>query len=153
VTDPRQPSLSYRKIVGRNISAARGRLRLSQLALGERMRALGFSAWQQQTVAASETARRRVTAEEILGLALALDATIAALMTAANYDGYVELPDGKKLGAISVERQAGRGVNDHAVQWSDDGRLLVGALAPMPGLDPFDLPGAPTFTEVPPDGE
>jgi hypothetical protein len=127
-----QPSLSYRKILGRNISAARGRAgRLRQTALAERMQALGFDKWQQQTVAAAETASRRVTADEILGLALALETTIAALMSAAGFDGYVELPDGRRLGAASVEGLAGRGTNDHMVQWPDGGNAAwVGALHP-----------------------
>lgn len=78
------------------------------LALAERMRELGFSVRTQQTVAAAEKASRRVTADEILGLALCLETTIAALMTAAGFDGLMELPNGKPIGAISVERLSAR---------------------------------------------
>src|SRR5262249_43156081 len=110
----------YGLILGRNISAARGRLQLSQRATSARMRARGFG-WQQQTLAAVEKAKRRPTAEEVLGLALSLDTTIAALMSASDPDGFVELPNGAAIHSSSLERLAGRGVNDHAVQWQDDG--------------------------------
>jgi transcriptional regulator with XRE-family HTH domain len=132
-------ALGYGEVLGRNISAARGRRQLSQGAVAQRMRALGFP-WKQQTVTSVEKNKRRVTAEEVLGLALSLEISMAALITAdSDHDGFIELPNGFKLGAISVERLAGRGVNDHTVQWPDGGNTpWVGALLPMPGLDPFD---------------
>lgn len=145
------PSLSYREVVGRNIAGARGRLRLRQSALAERMQNLGFSVWTQQTVARTEKATRRVTADEIFGLALCLETTIPALTTAAGFDGYVELPDGRTLGALSVERLAGRGVNDHAVQWPEGGNTtwFVAALSGPRPADPFDLdPGGPADADA-----
>jgi transcriptional regulator with XRE-family HTH domain len=153
-------ALAYGELLGRNISAARGRRQLSQSALAARMRALGFQ-WQQQTVAAVEKNKRRTTTEETLGLALCLEVSMPAL-TAANSDEdvFITLPNGFKLGVISVERLAGRGVNDHAVQWPDGGNVpWIGALGPVPGLDPFDremmgpamrAQGWPEGAEVPP---
>ena len=85
------------------------------------MRSLGFQ-WQQQTLAAVETAKRRATAEEIFGLALALETTIAALMSASDQDGEVQLPGGIAIGAVSVERLAGLGSRSlHPLGWSDRG--------------------------------
>jgi transcriptional regulator with XRE-family HTH domain len=150
VTDGLQPSLRYSEILGRNISAARGRSQLSQSAVAARMRALGFD-WKQQTAAATEKAKRRVTAEELLGLAEALEVSIPVLTSAAGYDGFVELPNGMKLGAVTVERLAGKGVNDHFVMWPEGGNNPWVAVLTGPhgepvdrqsGGDPFDLPAA-----------
>ena len=122
---------AYGVVLGRNISAARGRLQLSQGAAAARMRSLGFQ-WQQQTLAAVETAKRRATAEEIFGLALALDTTIAALMSASDQDGEVQLPGGIAIGAVSVERLAGRGVNDRSILWDGAAVALVAGRGRLP---------------------
>ena len=98
---------AYGQVIGRNVSAARGRLQMPQSALAERMRALGFP-WKQQTVAVVEKDKRRATAEEILGLALALETTVARLMGADEEESQVKLPGGQVLGAVTVERLAGR---------------------------------------------
>ena len=128
----------YGEILGRRISAARGALQLSQVAVATRMRALGFP-WQQQTLAAVEKGKRRPTAEEILGLAMALETTIPELMRAADREGDVELPNGEVVGGVSVDRLAGRAVNDRAVSWgsSHDNPTYV-RLARLPGRDVFD---------------
>lgn len=145
---------TYGKILGRNIAAARGGLRLSQSGLAARMRELGFP-WQQQTVAAVEKATRRPAAEEILGLALAMQTTIAALMTASERDDYLELPNGKWMGAVSLERLAGRGVNDRTVRWAADNTASYIALRRLPGADPFDpeLLSQPLWQHFPPGTE
>ena len=57
-------------------------------AFAERMRSLGFSAWIRQTVGTAERGRRRITAEEMVGLAQALGAPVAALLPCADtYSG------------------------------------------------------------------
>jgi transcriptional regulator with XRE-family HTH domain len=142
VTDALEPRLTYRQIVGRNISAARGRLRLRQSELAERMRTLGFEVWTQQTVAVSEKATRRVTTEEILGLAVALETSIASLMSGADFDGFIELPNGQLIGAVSVERLAGRGMNDRSVKWAGNDSASYSVLRRLSGMDPLD-PSAP----------
>jgi transcriptional regulator with XRE-family HTH domain len=152
---------TYGEVLARNIRAARSRADLSQEDLAERMQHLGYSAWLYQTVGNVERGKRRVTAEELLGLALCLEVSIPALTTAhADHDGFIQLPSVFKLGAISVERLAGRGVNDHTVQWPDGGNApWVAALIPPPGMDPFDMSvvgpamaeqGLPEDAEVPP---
>jgi hypothetical protein len=61
------------------------------------MRSLGFE-WHQQTVGAVERGERRVTAEEILGLSVALETTIDVLMM-PQWDGQcVTLPAGQWIG-------------------------------------------------------
>jgi 8-oxo-dGTP pyrophosphatase MutT (NUDIX family) len=87
---------AYRAILGRNISAERGRLQLSQTIVAERMREFRFGDWHQQTVASVEKGKRRVTAEEILGLVVALETTLPRLLApvANGGDQWVELPSG-----------------------------------------------------------
>jgi 8-oxo-dGTP diphosphatase len=83
---------AYRLILGRNISGARGRLQFSQTAVAERMVNLGFSDWRQQTLANVEKGKRRLTAEELIGLAEALETTLAALVGVVGGELFVELP-------------------------------------------------------------
>jgi transcriptional regulator with XRE-family HTH domain len=110
---------TYDQIVARNIRSARARLGpLGQESLAKRMRALGYSSWLRQTVSSTEKGRRRVSAEEIFGLALALQTTISGLMTALGDDEGVALPGGV-LSFKSVEQLA-TGRNDHSVEWVDD---------------------------------
>lgn len=85
---------AYRVILGRNISGDRGRLQLSQTAVATRMRELGFDDWHQQTVASIEKGKRRVTAEEVLGLVEALETTLVRLLSPIGGDLWVELPSG-----------------------------------------------------------
>jgi len=143
----------YAEILARNIRAARSRLGINQEALASRLRSLGFSAWLRQTVANVEKSRRRVTAEEILGLALALETTISDLMRATDQDGDVELPNGEVIGGVSVERLAGAAVNDRAVNWhgANDNPSYV-RLTRVPGRPLFDpdLLSRPLFSEGPP---
>lgn len=109
---------SYSDVLARNLRAARSRLDINQEALAARMRSLGYSAWLRQTVANVEKARRRVTAEEIFGLAYALETSIGALMQATNDDLLVAFPGGGAVAAVSVQRSAA-GRNDGAVLWDD----------------------------------
>jgi len=110
---------NYGRVLRRNISGARGRLQLSQAAVAARMSALGFD-WHQQTAGAIEKGRRRVTAEEIHGLSRALETSIAALMRPSDDDKVVAFPSGDAVPAVSVQRSAGAGSNDGAVQWDGD---------------------------------
>jgi transcriptional regulator with XRE-family HTH domain len=155
------PSVPYGKLLAANIRAARGRRGLAQATVYGRMRALGFTAWHRQTISSVERGDRRVTAEELLGLALCLEVSIPALTTATDQDVDIELPNGYLLNGVSIERLAGRGVNDHAVQWPDDGvEPMVGKiLNPKLRTDPFDrsvmgpamtAQGWPEDVQVPP---
>lgn len=142
---------TYGEVLARNIRAARSRSDLSQQDVAARMRALGFDAWLYQTVGNVERGRRRVTAEEVFALSLVLDTTIAALMSADDQDGDIDLPSGLAIGAVSVERLAGRGVNDRAIVWSGNDVGTVYGMRRLPGVDPFDGErlSQPHFTESP----
>ena len=125
-------------ILAGNIAAARVRRRLQQSDLADRMRALGWK-WVRQTVGEVENNNRRLTAEEIFGLAIALEVTIPQLMAPSDPDGIVEFPNGKFIHSSSFERLAGRGLNDHAVQWPDGGNSpMFLAYTARPTRDPFD---------------
>lgn len=60
------------------------------------MRALGFEDWRQQTVANVEKGKRRITAEEVLALVLALESTIDRILAPIGGDLWVELPSGSR---------------------------------------------------------
>jgi transcriptional regulator with XRE-family HTH domain len=107
-------------ILAGNIAAARVRRRLQQSDLADRMRALGWK-WVRQTVGEVEGNNRRLTAAELYGLAVALEVSIPQLMAPSDPDGAVVFPNGHAIHSFSVERLAGRGRNDHAVQWPDGG--------------------------------
>src|ERR1700678_72410 len=107
---------TYSEVLARNIRAARSRTDVSQQILAARMRSLGFSAWLHQTVGNVEKGKRRVTAEEILGLAFALETTVQRLLTPIGEDKWVELPSGMSLDVSAVVNLIG-GTNDGAIQW------------------------------------
>jgi transcriptional regulator with XRE-family HTH domain len=109
----------YGNVVGRNISAARGRLQASQTSLAKRMRGLGFRAWQQQTVANVEKGKRRVTVEELVGLALALDVTMRQLLEPQPIDKQIELQGGDPYDERTVRLLVAE-VNGRPIWWKDD---------------------------------
>jgi transcriptional regulator with XRE-family HTH domain len=113
-------AMTYGDVLARNIRAARSRLGINQESVAARMRSLGYAAWLQQTAANVEKNRRRVTAEEIHGLARALETSIASLMRPADDDKTVAFPSGAAIPAASVAESAGRGANDGAVAWAGD---------------------------------
>lgn len=97
----RRESLPYGAIVSRNVVALRARARLKQSEIAVRMRVLGFS-WHPQTVGEVEKGNRRVAAEELLGLALALGTNISSLLLPAPDEGPVRLPSGHDLDRLDV---------------------------------------------------
>jgi transcriptional regulator with XRE-family HTH domain len=78
-----------------NIRSVRARRQLSQTEVGKRMQYLGFTPWVRQTVSGVENAQRRATAEEIVGLARALDTTVMSLMDLSG-NGAVFFPNGRE---------------------------------------------------------
>ncbi len=123
---------NYGTVLAKNVRAARARKGLDQEPLAVRMRALGYSAWRRQTVASVEKANRRLTAEEILGLALALQTTIGALMEPAADDEFVSLPSGQLVrgNTVSVSLRFGY---DSTIMW--DGNVPRFGLPSIPGED------------------
>lgn len=108
---------TYGEILASNIRSARSRIGISQESLAERMRALGFEAWIRQTVGSTDQARRRPTAEEVLALSLALETTIARLMSPLDEDGQVELPSGDTVAGELVQMSAMGALNPGSVTW------------------------------------
>src|SRR5579863_3794790 len=95
---------AYRLILGRNLSAERGRLQASQTAIAERMAKLGFDDWHQQTVAKVEKGNRKLSVEELLGLVEALETTLSTLL--APHGGgelFIEFPSGSGRHLPSAE--------------------------------------------------
>lgn len=80
------------------------------------MRALGFD-WHQQTVAAVEKGKRRVTAEELLFLSYALQTTVAALASPAENGFVLQAPSGAHVAIASVQRSVA-GQRDDAIRWN-----------------------------------
>lgn len=110
---------TYADVLARNIRAARSRADLNQELVAARMRNLGHTAWLRQTVANVEKARRRVTAEEVLALAWALQTSISALMMPTDDDIVVDFPSGGMI-AVAAVRRSVEGRNDGSVRWDGD---------------------------------
>jgi 8-oxo-dGTP pyrophosphatase MutT (NUDIX family)/transcriptional regulator with XRE-family HTH domain len=93
----------YAEVLARNVRAARARAGIDQTTVAYRMSNLGFGAWVRQTVTKVERGNRRITAEEVLGLSLALETTVSALMMPANEDDGIILPGGGMLPGHGVQ--------------------------------------------------
>jgi transcriptional regulator with XRE-family HTH domain len=107
-------------ILARNIAAARVRLGLDQKDLAERMRAVGWK-WVRQTVGEVENGRRRLSADEVLGLGACLETTVEQLMSPRKTDPPVELPSGEILASIQVMgliSDTYRGSTDYTTRWA-----------------------------------
>jgi hypothetical protein len=83
------------------------------------MRALGYEAWLYQTVGNVEKGKRRVTAEEVLGLAEALETSVGRLLSPDEDDQSVGLLSGAVVSVAHVQLSV-RGRNDGSVQWNGD---------------------------------
>lgn len=132
---------TYATVLAKNIRAARSRADISQEALATRMRALGYKEWLYQTVGKVERGNRRVTGEEIRGLAWCLETSIAALVKPTQDDKFIEFPSGATIDVVS-DRRSADGVNDGAVRWSGNDPVFPGppvtradAAAWLQGLD------------------
>lgn len=110
---------TYDQILARNLRAARARLGpLGQESVATRMRALGHTSWLRQTVSSAEKGRRRLSAAEVFALALVLETSVSALLTATADDEAVAFPTGQ-LGYQSVVKLVS-GFTDKSVRWKDD---------------------------------
>jgi transcriptional regulator with XRE-family HTH domain len=111
---------TYADVLARNVRAARSRKGLQQDQAAARMHALGYESWVRQTVANVEKGKRRITAEEIFGLAYALETSMSALMSPTDDDAVVDFPNGEAIAVVSVVRSAAYRMNDRAVIWDGD---------------------------------
>ena len=124
---PREPE-QYALILGTNVAAARSRMRLRQSSLAARMGSLGWN-WHPQTVSEVEAGRRAVRADEVLGLALALETSVMTLMSPPLDSPAVATPSGALIGA---DRFA---AIDSSVEWDGDDPKLLPPNGRTPVLD------------------
>jgi transcriptional regulator with XRE-family HTH domain len=113
---------TYHEVLARKAKAARLRAELGQDEVAARMRSLGFEEWRFQTVGNVERGKRRLTAEELLGLALALGTTLQYLLEPSEDDGrddFVALPSGETVSSDFVTSLV-YGVKAGAVTWTDN---------------------------------
>jgi hypothetical protein len=82
------------------------------------MRALGYG-WLPQTVGCIERGERRVTAVEILGLAAALETSIAVLLKPTVDDRLVAFPSGRVVDVEFMHRSID-GHRDGVFRWDDE---------------------------------
>jgi transcriptional regulator with XRE-family HTH domain len=99
-------ALSYTETLAANITRARAGRRLSQEQVAGAMRELGFG-WVRQTVTEAERNRRRIAAEELLGLSIVLKTELTMLVYPSPDDapfGTVKLPNGKLISVPNAFR-------------------------------------------------
>lgn len=155
--------IPYTTVLARNARVARVARDLDQEAVALRMRALGFSAWVRQTVQRVEREKRRLVAEEIFGLALALDTSIAALYAppVPSDDNLIELPSGDLLPAAHVGTLA-YGRNFGSVTWDGNKPVFTDQAprgfrvlmpTPDPGVFTVDFPAGPQVFPAGPQAE
>jgi len=140
---------TYADVLARNIRATRARRGISQESVATRMRNLGHDGWVRQTVGSTEKPTRRVTADEILGLSLALDTTVSALMAPADEDKMIDFPAGGSLPVMAVRLSAVGKTIDGAVQWDGDKPVFPPADYPPGAVDVMSRMAAGTW---PPSG-
>lgn len=116
---------SYAEVVTRNIRAARSRQDLDQANIVKRMRALGYENWHRQTMGKVERGERRVTADEVLALSLALETSISSLVAAKDEDEAVEFPSGAQISVLYVRMSAVGRLIHGTVQWEGDVPVIL----------------------------
>jgi transcriptional regulator with XRE-family HTH domain len=129
---------TYADVLARNIRAARNRIDIGQDSMAARMRALGYTAWIRQTASSTERGRRRPTAEEIFGLACALETTIANLMAPKDEDTVVEFPSGQPISVVFARMSAAGKIIHGAIRWDGDNPLISELDYPPGALDLFN---------------
>ncbi|MGO9298410.1 MAG: helix-turn-helix domain-containing protein [Streptosporangiaceae bacterium] len=112
-------STAYRDVLARNVRIARAARGIGQQELAARMRTLGYDAWLHQTVGNVERGKRRIIAEEVLGLAFALETSVGALLDPSRDDRLIALPAGHLVTVGTVLRSV-RHFNDGMVSWDGD---------------------------------
>jgi transcriptional regulator with XRE-family HTH domain len=130
--------VAYDEVLARNARAYRSRKGIGQERLAARMRALGYTAFLRQTVSKVEKGERRLSAAEVLGLALALEVTMRQLLEPQPDDKQIELPNGDSFSERTVRLLVAE-VNDRAILWRDDVPAHREVIAGWEG-DP-DMPG------------
>jgi ADP-ribose pyrophosphatase YjhB (NUDIX family) len=103
-------------------------MRLRQRDLANRMRAQGFH-WYGQTVSELEQGKRVIRADEMLGLAIALESTVPALMAPPPVAAAIVLPSGELVAASRVTE-----IGSDAT-WDGDRLKITSPAGPTSALD------------------
>lgn len=143
----------YAEVLARNVRSARTRIGREQESVAARMRALKYEYWTRQTVSKVERGDRRVLAEEIPGLAYALETTISALLAPRDEDKTLEFQEGgEPVSVVSVQMSA-RGQIDDSIWWDEDRPLFVRGRDASPHFDAaLDVVGRMRAGKWPPEG-
>jgi transcriptional regulator with XRE-family HTH domain len=102
-------------ILADNVAGERAARGLQQSDLADRMRSLGWK-WVRQTVGEVERGGRRLTAEELFGLAICLETTLQRLLEPPPRDEWVQLPSGESV-APGVLTDVARGRVPGDLSW------------------------------------
>jgi transcriptional regulator with XRE-family HTH domain len=95
----------YREILAANVRSARTRRHITQTSLARRMTRLGYR-WHFQTVGAVERGERRLAADELLGLSVALETPMSVLVYRSPQDEeLVSLPSGLRVALPEARRR------------------------------------------------
>lgn len=121
--------LPYGEAIAAKLRALRVQRDLDQATLALRMKKLGYN-WHRQTVGQVETGKRRVTVDELLGLCIALGASLPDTTAPLRNSADVSFPNGMTLPASLVSSMAGFGTSLPWLGWDDDG---------TPRLPPVEL--------------
>lgn len=116
---------SYADVIVRNVRAERARRGLEQRDLVERMRALGLANWHRQTLSRVERGERRLLAEEVMALAIALETTVSELMVPHDDDAQIVFPSGVKVAGMRLLS------NDRSVTWDEKNAPVVSPPRPL----------------------
>ena len=113
--------VTHREIVATGIRRLRAGLGIDQAALAERMTALG-QPWHRQTVGKVESGARRITVDELLHLALALECSIPDVIAPAypaHAGALVEVDDKQRryITAADLDDIVGSGVPSLVMAW------------------------------------
>jgi transcriptional regulator with XRE-family HTH domain len=111
------------EILAGNVAATRVRRRLQQQDLADRMRVLGWK-WVRQTVGEVENGRRRLTAEEVFALSVALETSIPALMAPVDDDRAIVFPSGLEISATAIKMLA-QGLTNIGATWYGDNKVVL----------------------------
>lgn len=110
---------TYGQVLAANVAGARGRRGLTQASLARRMVRLGFTQWRQQTVGTIERDERGLAAAEALGLAVALETSVAELLCPPE-GSMVSLPSGDLLSPSYVAGLVYGMFSPGTVAWDGD---------------------------------
>jgi transcriptional regulator with XRE-family HTH domain len=78
-------------VLARALKTLRERAHITQEALAIQMRRVGFTNWKRITVAEVESAKRKLSLEELVGLAILFDVPVGFLLSAFDSDEVVQL--------------------------------------------------------------